>query len=28
MYDFFSSLPIELEESAQLDGATRFGIFW
>jgi multiple sugar transport system permease protein len=28
MYDFFSSIPIELEESAQLDGATRFGIFW
>jgi multiple sugar transport system permease protein len=28
MYDFFSSLPVELEESAQLDGATRFGIFW
>jgi multiple sugar transport system permease protein len=28
MHDFFASLPIELEESAQLDGATRFGIFW
>ena len=28
MYDFFSGLPIELEESAQLDGATRLGIFW
>jgi len=28
MYDFFAGLPIELEESAQLDGATRFGIFW
>jgi multiple sugar transport system permease protein len=28
MYDFFSGLPIELEESAQLDGATRFEIFW
>ncbi len=27
MYDFFSNLPIELEESAQLDGATRFRIF-
>ncbi|MDC3287225.1 ABC transporter permease subunit [Alphaproteobacteria bacterium] len=25
---FFANLPIELEESAQLDGATRFGIFW
>jgi len=28
MYDFFRNLPIELEESAQLDGATRLGIFW
>jgi multiple sugar transport system permease protein len=28
MYDFFKGLPIELEESAQLDGATRFRIFW
>ncbi len=28
MHDFFASLPIELEESAQLDGCTRFGIFW
>jgi multiple sugar transport system permease protein len=28
MQDFFANLPIELEESAQLDGATRFGIFW
>lgn len=28
MYDFFSNLPIELEESAQLDGATRPRIFW
>lgn len=28
MYDFFRNLPIELEESAQLDGSTRFGIFW
>ena len=28
MHDFFASLPIELEESAQHDGATRFGIFW
>jgi multiple sugar transport system permease protein len=28
MHDFFVGLPIELEESAQLDGATRFGIFW
>jgi multiple sugar transport system permease protein len=28
MHDFFAKLPIELEESAQLDGATRFAIFW
>ncbi len=28
MYDFFRNLPIELEESAQLDGATRPFIFW
>jgi multiple sugar transport system permease protein len=28
MHDFFANLPIELEESAQLDGASRFGIFW
>jgi len=28
MYDFFTNLPIELEESAQLDGATRLRIFW
>ncbi len=28
MFDFFSNLPIELEESAQLDGATRPRIFW
>jgi multiple sugar transport system permease protein len=28
LHDFFASLPIELEESAQLDGATKFGIFW
>jgi len=28
MHDFFSGLPIELEESAQLDGATRLWIFW
>jgi multiple sugar transport system permease protein len=28
MHDFFASLPIELEESAQLDGSSRFGIFW
>ncbi|MEO0946417.1 MAG: ABC transporter permease subunit, partial [Pseudomonadota bacterium] len=28
MYDFFRNLPIELEESAQLDGATRLRIFW
>jgi multiple sugar transport system permease protein len=28
MHNFFAALPIELEESAQLDGATRFAIFW
>jgi multiple sugar transport system permease protein len=28
MYDFFTNLPVELEESAQLDGATRPRIFW
>ena len=28
MYDFFRSIPIDLEESAQLDGASRFGIFF
>ena len=28
MHNFFVALPIELEESAQLDGATRFAIFW
>ena len=28
MHDFFANLPIELEESAQLDGATRPRIFW
>ena len=27
MYDFFVSIPIELEESAQLDGATRITTF-
>ena len=27
MHDFFSSIPIDLEESAQLDGASRFTIF-
>ncbi len=28
MYDFFRSIPIDLEESAQLDGATRLTVFW
>ena len=28
MHDFFSGLPVELEESAMLEGATRFVIFW
>ncbi len=27
MHDFFAALPIELEESAKLDGASRFYIF-
>jgi multiple sugar transport system permease protein len=27
MHDFFVSIPIDLEESAQLDGASRFTIF-
>lgn len=28
MYDFFSSIPVDLEESAQLDGATRLRTFF
>lgn len=28
MYDFFASIPLDLEESAQLDGATRITTFW
>jgi multiple sugar transport system permease protein len=28
MFDFFCAVPTELEESAQIDGATRFGIFF
>ncbi len=28
MYDFFDSIPRDLEESAQLDGASRFRTFW
>ena len=28
MHDFISSIPIDLEESAQLDGASRFLTFW
>ena len=28
MHDFFVTVPIEMEESAQLDGATRLFIFW
>lgn len=28
MHDFFVAVPIEMEESAQLDGATRLFIFW
>jgi multiple sugar transport system permease protein len=27
MYDFFAAVPKDLEESAQLDGASRFRIF-
>ena len=27
MFDFFNTIPIDLEESAQLDGATMFGTF-
>lgn len=27
MYDFFNSIPVDLEESAQLDGATRITTF-
>jgi len=28
MYDFFNTIPLDLEESAQLDGATMFGTFY
>ena len=28
MHDFISTIPLDLEESAQLDGASRFRIFW
>lgn len=28
MFDFINSIPIELEESAQLDGASRLRTFW
>jgi multiple sugar transport system permease protein len=28
MYDFFSTVPKDLEESAELDGASRFRIFF
>ena len=28
MHDFFAGIPLELEESAQLDGASRLFIFW
>ena len=28
MHDFFAALPVDLEESAQLDGASRYRIFW
>ncbi len=28
LWQFFLSLPLELEEAARLDGASPFGIFW
>jgi multiple sugar transport system permease protein len=28
MRDFFYSIPLELEESAMIDGASRYRIFW
>jgi multiple sugar transport system permease protein len=28
MHDFFTGIPIDLEESAQLDGASRFTVFF
>ena len=28
MYDFMNGIPVELEESAQLDGASRLRTFW
>ena len=28
MHDFIATIPIDLEESAQLDGSSKFGIFW
>jgi multiple sugar transport system permease protein len=28
MRQFFSTIPLEIEEAAMLDGASRFGIFW
>jgi multiple sugar transport system permease protein len=28
MRDYFQSIPLELEESAAIDGASRFRIFW
>ena len=28
MYDFFASIPVDLEENAQLDGASRLAIFF
>lgn len=28
MHDFISTIPLDLEESAQLDGASRLQIFW
>lgn len=28
MHDFFAAIPLDMEESAQIDGATRLAIFW
>jgi multiple sugar transport system permease protein len=28
MHDFFAAVPLDMEESAQIDGATRLAIFW
>lgn len=28
LHGFFQSIPVELDEAAYLDGASRFGVFW